>query len=207
MARLVALTLEDGGPAGGRVVRASRAEALVEADRVLDAARAAADRIRAEAETQAGAIREQARREGLAAFEAEMQDRLFAAAEASVDQIAKTEDRMVGLALAIARRIIGELPESEAAERLARAALRRAVGSGAVRLRVAPGLVTELREKLDRLWEGTALRFTVQVVADESVAPPGCILETDVGLLDATVDSQLAAIERHLRANLGQVQE
>jgi type III secretion protein L len=40
----------------------------------------------------------------------------------------------------------------------------------------------------------------LRVAADPSVARGGCLVQSDVGALDARVETQLAAIERALKA-------
>ena len=203
MARLAPLTLD--GALAGRLLPASEVGIALDAAALLEASRAEGERLRAEAARDAQRLREETLRTARAEFEAEAQDRLFAIAEAAVEQLARTEERIIALALTIARRVIGELPEAEVAERIARATLRRAAGSGAVRLRIAPAHAAVLRERLAALTEDGALRLEVTVVEDPQITDAGCILETDAGLLDATMDSQLAAIERHLRGSLGRV--
>lgn len=202
MARLAPLKLD--GALAGRVLRAPEAGLAMEAEALLAASRAEAERIRQAARLDADRIREEARREGLAAVEAEAQDRFFAITEASINQLARTEERIISLAIDIARRIIGDLPDHEAAERLARAALRRAAGSGMVRLRVAPAHAAMLRERVSALLTEGRSRLDIVVTDDPTINDTGCILETDAGMLDATIESQLAAIERHLRASLGE---
>jgi type III secretion protein L len=44
----------------------------------------------------------------------------------------------------------------------------------------------------------------VEVIGDARITDPGCVLETDAGLIDATVESQLAAIRRGLERSLAQ---
>jgi len=56
------------------------------------------------------------------------------------------------------------------------------------RLESDANLIREMRDRVDR----------VTFKADETVTPGGCIVETNVGLVDATLESQLEEIEKNL---------
>ena len=43
---------------------------------------------------------------------------------------------------------------------------------------------------------------TIDVVEDPRLKGPACVLETEAGVADASVDSQLAAIERSIKRHL-----
>jgi type III secretion protein L len=47
----------------------------------------------------------------------------------------------------------------------------------------------------------------VEAIGDPRIADPGCVLETDAGLIDATIESQLAAIRRGLERRLNLPEE
>lgn len=186
----------------GRIVPAAQAEAIIEAAAVLeDARRRAADMVDA-ARADSDAIREAARAEGLAAATEEIQDRLFEIAEASANAIARTEERIVDMAVQIARRIIGSFDEAEVAARVARKGLMLSAHSSFIRLRVPPGAVDTVREKLEAILPPTMASAAIEVIADARVRGGGCVMETDGGLIDATIESQIAAIERGLRRSI-----
>jgi len=46
---------------------------------------------------------------------------------------------------------------------------------------------------------------SLEIVVDNSITPGGCILKTNVGMIDATVEGRLADIHRNLKAQLGQI--
>ena len=203
MVELVELSSGRAGLAGpGRVVPAELARSLLR----IEALRAAAERDSREmleaARAEVDRIRAEAREAGLAEAASEIQDRLFEIAEASVNVIARTEERIVDLALQIARRILGEFDEAEATARIAAHGLKLAAHSSFVRLRVAPAVAGAMDARLSDII-GTRMPLSaVEVVADPRVRDGGCVLETDAGLIDASVESQLAAIERGLRRSL-----
>lgn len=188
------------GPA--RVVAERDVVQLVAAAQVLVDARAEAAALLASAAAAAGQIRAEAHAEGAAAAEAEVQDRLFEIAEASVDALSRTEERIVDLALQVAERVMGQLDGQDVVARMALRSLRLAGRSAMVRLRVAPALAEGLRRQLETELSATMQAAAIEVVPDPRVRDHGCIMETDAGLVDATIESQIAAVRRGLQRAL-----
>lgn len=186
----------------GRVLPATQSDAMLDAERLLaDAQLRAAEAVES-ARAEADAVRAEARAAGIEEATEEIQDRLFAIAEASANAISRTEERIVDMAVQIARRIIGSFDEAEIAARVAKKSLALSAHSGFIRLRVAPAAVERLRERLDSIMPTTMSASAVEVIGDARVRGGGCIMETDGGLIDATIESQIAAIERGLRRSL-----
>ncbi|MBS0643365.1 MAG: hypothetical protein JSS43_26175 [Proteobacteria bacterium] len=203
MVDLVQLSTGNVGLLGpGRVLRAAEADALLSAEQLQADARARAVTAVQAAQQEADGIRAEARAAGVEDATEEIQDRLFAIAEASVNAISRTEHRIIDMALQIVRRIIGSLDEVDVAARVARKSLALSAHSSFIRLRVAPGAVEALRERLDPILPATLPAASIEVVGDTRVRAGGCIMETDAGLIDATIDSQITAIERGLRRGL-----
>ncbi len=186
----------------GRVVPAAEADAVLQAEQVLADARRRASEMLADARQETEAIRAAARAAGMEDAAEEIQDRLFEIAEASANAIARTEERIIEMGLQIARRIIGSFDETDIAARVAKKSLTFSANSGFVRLRVAPAAADSLRERLETVLPSTMASVPIEVIGDERVRDGGCIMETDAGLIDATIESQMAAIERGLRRSL-----
>jgi len=100
----------------------------------------------------------------------------------------------LAVALAVAKRIVRcEIARgAEVAARAIEAALAEAADATVVRLRVNPGEKSKLEEYL-------AGRDLPELVADPTIGPGGCVVETDCGSLDATVEAQWALAEAALR--------
>jgi len=111
----------------------------------------------------------------------------------------EAERDLVRLALAIARRVLGrELTiDPEALHGLVLGALDKVKAQELCRVRVHPGQQAAITECLRK-----AMTAAVEVVADPACQPGTVILETERGSLDASVDSQLAEIERGLADRL-----
>jgi flagellar assembly protein FliH len=106
----------------------------------------------------------------------------------------EAEQEIVALALAIARRVLHrELTiEPEAVLGLLKAALERLDIRELHRIRVHPETALILEKHLERM----GIPRRVELIADAALEPGALILEASSGSLDASVETQLAEIER-----------
>jgi flagellar assembly protein FliH len=106
----------------------------------------------------------------------------------------QAEQDVVALALAVARRILHrELTMApEALLGLVKAALDKMEAREVHQVRVARADAAIVRQFFDQI--GPPQR--VEVVADPNLAPGSVLIESSRGMLDASVDTQLAEIER-----------
>jgi flagellar biosynthesis/type III secretory pathway protein FliH len=181
-----------------REVIAASSEAL----RIVETAEAEAAQIRASAE----AVREEARRKGYAeGYEkgaGEWGEAVRTARASVAAAVEGAKPQIVRLALRVAEKVLRRKLETEPESLLPMVdeALRSLSAQQPARvvIRAHPDDrgVLEVRRQhwLDRN-PGLA---TLQVVADESFPRGGCRIESDFGMVDASLDTQLRVIERHL---------
>lgn len=173
-------------------------EALSEATAILDGAHAQAARILAAAERQRDELFAQARRDG----EAEGVRRYL---EAIAEVAAKVEafhraaePELVKLAAGVARKIAGgELASSpDAMARMVRQALVGLRQARRVVIQTHPAQVETLRERVPALDLSSAAE--VQVLGNASLSEGDCLMETELGMVDARLETQVELIERAL---------
>jgi flagellar biosynthesis/type III secretory pathway protein FliH len=181
-----------------RIIKAGPNQVVIPAP--VASAKAQAEAIVASAE----AVREAARQEGYAAGrEAGLASvtALLAAARAEVDRRAQgAEAELRRLAVRIAEKILARTLAlgPDAVVDVVRGALAAAAERRDLVVRVHPDDVAVVVEARERLLAGAAARAHLAVRADATVGRGGCIVETEVGSIDARLDVQLAAIERAL---------
>ncbi len=163
-----------------------------EAERILEAARHEAERLR----TQAVA---EGRERGLAA----VTELLTAARATSARNQKSGQQDLRLLAVRIAERILErELQLSpDTVVDIAAAALSQAGSPHDVLLRIHPDDLKALERGRPRLLQRCAQAEVVHLRADAAVARGGCIVETELGTVDARLPLQLDAIERALRSS------
>ncbi len=107
---------------------------------------------------------------------------------------------LVKLAMAVARQIVGrELSADEdAVKRVMETALGELGRSGRVVARVSPEDAPVLREAIEQDQWAPPPMVELEIVADASVTRGGCVLESDYGQVDATIETQIAELARLL---------
>ena len=184
--------------------RAARimAGARSEADRVLEDARAEAQMIRRRAREEG---REEGRQAGMEQAMRKYEDVLgimTGAADAIVSQadalVRASERDIARLAVAVAGKVIQRSVEQdpEIVLEIARAAISQTEGTRSVVLRVSPKDMELVLSSHDELVKSSPDLRNLKVVEDPRIERGGCVVEMEVGHVDARVDEQLSEIER-----------
>jgi type III secretion protein L len=182
-----------------RIVRASDLAAYRDAEQAMAAARA-----------QAGAIVEEAR----AAFESERkrgyeEGRELARREAAqhmAEQVARAdayfaqiEGRLVALLMQAMRKIVEGYDEHERVLHCARNALAVVRNQKQLTLRVPVERAEHVRARASELLADYPGVELLDVVPDARLADDACVLESEIGTVEASTQGQLAALEGALR--------
>lgn len=159
------------------------------------------------------ALRQEAFAQGRQAGLEEAQERFGRAADAlgrGLEEVARLRESllsgsshdMLRLVMTVARQVVqAEISvNQELVLKTIERALNAAVQADSHRVLVAPGDLALVKEKKPLFLASIHGLKNVTVEADPSVAPGGCRLESELGEVDATVDSQLEEIRRTLTA-------
>lgn len=174
---------------------------------VLASARAQADATVARAAAEAGEVRDEARREGLAAGREAAGAELDAALAALADMAGALREHREALAekaaqeaTVLAVEIAAKLVRAEVAavpERVVdvlRGAIRRASDRSRLVARVHPDDLAVCRDAAAEVTERMGGIGAFEVVDDPRIGRGSCVLETGTGDVDATFESQLARV-------------
>ena len=187
----------------------------VQANRYLGKVRVEAAQIVAKARREAGAVRDNAEREGRQAgwqaVEQIVREQLATALPALRQVIqdiqhAKQawlthwEASAVHVSAAIAQRLIRrELTrQPEITLTLIREALELAAGSSQLRIHLNPTDHKEIGGRAEALIKELSTLTTAELLADPEVTPGGCRVETRFGIIDQQFEAQLKRIEEEL---------
>jgi len=110
------------------------------------------------------------------------------------------ETGVVRLACAMAAKIVkGEVErDSEVVRRVVAEALSLAAGSPTVRLRLHPADAERLGSPLPAALAPMERIARIEVVPDATIRRGGCVVETEHGVVDAQIETQLRRIEKEL---------
>ena len=183
------------------IVQADVFDAKIEADRLVAEARLEAERLLAAAHDEVERLRRRAETEGRERGLAAVTELLVGARAATARARANAETELRTLAVRIAEKILGrELQvDAGAVVDVARAALKHAGEPREVILRCAAEDLEALERGKPRLVERCRAAQVVVFRADPGVTRGGCIVETELGVIEARLSTQLDAIERALR--------
>ncbi len=183
-------------------------DAHVEAKNILDNARSSADAIIVEAYDQAEEIRAKAKeegyREGVEDCERKCQANLDKELEELLlirEQLTKKERELyidaetdiIGLVIDSVKKILGEYvtKDEEYIEELVKTALAKVTKSHKVVLRVSPDDVETAERVRTRLLISSDRIDEIQIKRDISLSGGQCIIETERGAINASIDGQL----------------
>lgn len=181
-------------PSGTKILKAAEYSRLVEAHAILDEARRHAAEILAEAERKAQERLQSGFAEGLKKSKETSSAYMLGIMSKSRDYLQENEERMVALVIAVLRKILGSMDEKEVVVRMVRTAMAVVSRQSQVRVMVAPDMVDTVKAQLGHILQPYPNISTVDVAGDAKLLGDQCILETKVGRVETSLESQLKSI-------------
>lgn len=193
-----ARTLEATGRVA--VVKRNVQLAYQEANEILAHAEDEAQRIVSEARRHAQNIFESAREEGYQSGAAQWNELLMQASKARDIYLAGNETALLKLAVRIAEKLIGNelhiAPDAIAG--IVSEALRSVRRAKSITVQVHPEHVAALEERLSTLRTPAGTGREIEIIPNTSLSRGDCVLETDIGVIDGRLETQLKNMERAL---------
>ena len=187
---------------GKKVIKADEYATLVEAQQIITDARTRADAILSEAQQHYENERKRGYEDGLIEGKMNMAEHMMENIASSVDYLERMESTIVNLVMQSLRKILHDMDDHERTQKVVHKALSYVRAEKKVVLKVSPEDIETVRGSLDDLLRDyPAIRF-LDVAADARLSKGACILESDMGVVDAGIETQLAAIERAFHSHL-----
>lgn len=188
---------------GTKVLRAREVSAWVEAEGMLAAARAQADAIVAGAQDALEKERQRGYKEGLAEARMEQAEKMIETVSRTVDYFAKVESDMVSLVMAAVRKIMEDFDDEQRVVIVVKNALSVVRNQKQMTLRVHPRQVEAVRAHTNELLAAYPGVGYLDIVADGRQTLESCILESEIGMVEASVEGQIAALQAAFQKVLG----
>ncbi len=184
-----------------RIVSGERFDALRDAAEIRRTAEVHAAQLVATARLEADRLRAEAIAEGRERGLSAVTELLVAARAESARSRRETAHELRSLAVKIAEKLLGRALALDASVvvDLAGEALQHAGEPRALRLRCNPEDLLELESGRPRLLERCRSAGALRIEADEQIVRGGCVIESELGIVDARISVQLDAIDRALR--------
>ena len=186
-----------------RVVKAADVATVRSAAEIVAAAEAQAAQIREDAKAAYEEERKKGYDKGIADGKTEIAMQKLDLVDSSVAFMENVEEKMSEIVMKALKSCVAEIGDREMVIQIVRKTMAAVIRTQRqVTLKVAPELVETVRARVSELTATFPTIETFDVVEDPRLKGSACILETEAGVADASVESQLAAIERSLKKHI-----
>ena len=202
MGSMFRLTRDSISPEG-RLLKANEVSVLLQANEILDTARQRAEEMMRQAEIAYESRREEGYRDGQEEGRLEHAEKVLETVLSSVDYLSSLEKTIVEVVTTSIRKVIGEIDANELIVRIVRNALTAVRNQQRVTIRVAPADEKAVSEALAAMIQSVPgdVGF-IDVVADGRLERGSCLLESELGVVDASIEIQLKALEHAFYAKI-----
>ncbi len=188
---------------GTKVVPAATLRTLRRAEEAVAVACEQADLITGQAQAGYEAERQRGYQEGREEARMEQAEQMIENVARNVEYFSKVETRMVDLVMQSVRKIMADFDDRERALITVRGVLAVVRNQKHMTLRLNPQQVDLVKARLgDMLTDYPGVGY-LDVVGDPRLKDDACILESEVGTVEASIATQLAALEAGFLKVLG----
>ena len=186
-----------------RVVKAADVATVRSAAEIVAAAETQAAQIREDAKAAYEEERKKGYDKGIADGKTEIAMQKLDLVDSSVAFMENVEEKMSEIVMKALKSCVAEIGDREMVIQIVRKTMAAVIRTQRqVTLKVAPELVEAVRARVSELTATFPTIETFDVVEDPRLKGSACVLETEAGVADASVESQLAAIERSLKKHI-----
>lgn len=186
-----------------RVVKAADVATVRSAAEIVAAAEARSAQIREDAKAAYEEERKKGYDKGIADGKTEIAMQKLDLVDSSVAFMENVEAKMSEIVMKALKSCVAEIGDREMVIQIVRKTMAAVIRTQRqVTLKVAPELVETVRSRVSELTATFPTIETFDVVEDPRLKGSSCVLETEAGVADASVESQLAAIERSLKKHI-----
>ena len=186
-----------------RVVKAADAATVRSAAEIVAAAEAEAARLREDAKAAFEEERRKGYEKGLQDGKLEISMQKLELVDSSVAFMESVEQKMAEVVMKALRAFVVEVGDEEMVVQIVRKTMNAVIRTQRqVTLKVAPEMVEAVRSRVAEFRVAYPTVDTLDVVEDPRLKGAACILETEAGVADASVETQLAAIEKSLKKHI-----
>ena len=186
-----------------RVVKAADVATIRSAAEIVAAAEAQAAQIREDAKAAYEEERKKGYDKGIADGKTEIAMQKLDLVDSSVAFMEDVEEKMSEIVMKALKSCVAEIGDREMVIQIVRKTMAAVIRTQRqVTLKVSPELVETVRARVSELTATFPTIETFDVVEDPRLKGSACVLETEAGVADASVESQIAAIERSLKKHI-----
>ena len=186
-----------------RLVKATDVATARTAAEIIAAAEADAERIRADAKVEFEIEKKRGYDKGLKDGKMEIAMLKLDQVDSSVAFMEGVEQKMADVVMTALKSFVVEIVDKELVVQIVRKTMNAVIRTQRqVVLKVAPELVEAVRGRIAEFRIAYPTVESFDVVEDPRLKGAACVLETEAGVADASVETQLAAIEKSIKKHL-----
>lgn len=136
--------------------------------------------------------------EGMAKGNAKISELMIDTIDKSVQNFEEFENDVIKVVIDSVRKVIGDLDKNELISKIVRNALDNVRNQKKVTLIVNPSDAENIKDQIDNLLKEYPSINYIETAADPRVKAGGCKLETEMGVVDASIEVQIEAIKNSL---------
>lgn len=190
-------------PPGTRVLQAADIASLVQAQAVLDNAHAQAEAIVAGAQEAFEAERRRGYEDGKQEALLDQAEKMIETVSRTVEYFAGVENEMVDLVMAAVRKVVDGFDDVEKVMIVVRNALAVVRNQKQMTLRLHPAEIDGVRERINEILAAYPGVGYLDLLADARLARGACILESQIGMVEASLEGQIEALRGAFQRTLG----
>lgn len=196
-------TLALGIDGSRKVLRAVELRALRTAEQAVATGNAQAEQIVAQAQGIYEAERRRGYEEGNEQARLEQAEQMIENISRNVEYFGKVEGRMVDLVMEAVQKIIADFDDRDRVLITVRNVLAVVRNQKQMTLRLAPPQVEVVKSRVNELLAEYPGVGYLDIIPDNRLKGDACILESDIGLVEASIASQLGALRSAFHKVLG----
>ena len=188
--------------ASGSTVTADEAAAVARAEEIVAAAEAEAELMRKKAAADAEAEKARGYQDGMDAGKMEIMMQNLDLVEESVAFMESIEEKVSDIVMKALRKCVAEIGDRDLVVQIVRKAMAVVVrNQRQITVKVNPDMVGEVKARLETILAEFPSLTYVDVAEDAHLDRTACVVETEAGVVEASVEGQLQAIETSIRKN------
>ncbi len=188
---------------GRKVVSAQDLHVLAQADEAVQAAIRQGELIVAESQAAYEAEKARGYQDGLEQARMDSAEQLMENITRSVDFFGRVEARMVDLVMEAVQAVVSGFDDRERVLATVRNVLAAARSQKQMTLRLAPDRVDWVRSEIDQILSQFPAVAFLDIAADARLSGDACVLESEVGVVEASLPSQIQALRQAFERVLG----
>ena len=186
-----------------KVITADAVYALRTAEQLVSDAHAQAAQIMAAAEDAFESERQRGFREGQEEAQLEQAEKMIENISQTIDYFSKVEGKMVDLVMQAVRKIIHDFDDNERVLIAVKSALSVVRHQKQMTLRVNSTQLDAIKARVNDILAAYPGVGYLDIIADNRLMPDACIVESEIGTIEASIEGQLEALRAAFLKVLG----